>query len=198
MTYSDFTLSKIQTDFAIQLIDVDSIFGELEPIEPSHLLTETLQENIPLALAINTEKARSELIVMNILVELRKIFHHKISLFSGIEFNIEKNKGLNGFCDFIISQSPQQLLLSSPVITLVEAKNDNIKIGLGQCIAEMIAADLFNKKMNNAIDTIYGVVTTGTNWKFLKLHKHSAYIESQEDYIQSVDKILSKLSAMLK
>ncbi|MEG3979123.1 hypothetical protein QT970_31610, partial [Microcoleus sp. herbarium8] len=35
-------------------------------------------------------------------------------------------RGLSGYCDFLISRSPEQLVIESPVIALVEAKNDNI------------------------------------------------------------------------
>ena len=69
-----------------------------------------------------------------------------------------------------------QLLLVSPVITIVEAKNENIIAGLGQCIAEMVAAQLFNEAENkNDIKKIYGVVTIGTVWKFLKIDGLNAH-----------------------
>ena len=51
----------------------------------------------------------------------------------------------------------------------VEAKNETIKSGLKQCIATMIASQLFNQQQGNIINEIYGVVTTETEWKFLKL-----------------------------
>ncbi len=90
-----------------------------------------------------------------------------LSLFSGIEFNVDKEKGLNGFCDFIISASQEQLILSSPIVMVVEAKNENIIGGLGQCIAEMVGAKIFNESENETkINKIYGVVTTGIIWKF--------------------------------
>jgi hypothetical protein len=38
---------------------------------------------------------------------------------------------------------------------------------MGQCIAEMVAAQIFNQQSGNNIETIYGVVTSGTNWRFL-------------------------------
>ncbi|GCL35647.1 MAG: hypothetical protein ACKO9I_12000 [Sphaerospermopsis kisseleviana] len=52
-------------------------------------------------------------------------------------------------------------MINAPVILVVEAKNENIKGGLGQCIAEMYAAKLFNEREENEITEIYGVVTTG-------------------------------------
>lgn len=76
---------------------------------------------------------------------------------------------MNGFCDFIISGSAEQLLIEAPVVTLVEAKNDNLKSGLAQCIAEMVGAQMFNRKKSNEIPIIYGAVTNGTNWQFLAL-----------------------------
>jgi len=154
---------------------------------------------VPLAIAINTEKARSELIIANFLVELRKLFDHQVSLFSGIEFNVDKEKNLNGFCDFIISASPEQLMLNAPVVTIVEAKNENIIGGLGQCIAEMVAANIFNvKEHNDEILKVYGVVTTGTTWKFLSLESDIVYIDLSEFYIDRPGKILGVLSAMVR
>ncbi|WP_338043173.1 hypothetical protein [Okeania hirsuta] len=85
------------------------------------------------------------MIISPIIVELRKYFNRQISLFSGTEFNVDKSKGLTGRCDFIISYSPKQLEVTAPVVKIVEAKNDNIKSGLAQCIAEMVAAQLFNR-----------------------------------------------------
>ena len=61
---------------------------------------------------------------------MRKHFNYQISFFSGKEFNINSEKGLNGFCDFLISRSPEQLLIKIPVVALVEAKNDNTEVYL--------------------------------------------------------------------
>jgi hypothetical protein len=101
----------------------------------------------------------------------------EISFFSGIELNIDKERDLTGFCDFIISQSPEQLFLNTPVITVVEAKNENIMSGLGQCAAEMIASRIFNQQEGTTLAKIYGVVTSGNIWKFLKLEGNGIYID---------------------
>jgi hypothetical protein len=197
MSYSDFDLKKVKQQLNVNLIEEQNIFSAIPCVVISPYLQETLHENVPLARAINTEKARSELIIANILVELRKILNHKISLFSGIEFNVDKEKGLNGFCDFIISTSQEQLILNSPVIAVVEAKNENIIAGLGQCIAEMVAAKLFNELENEVIKNIYGVVTTGTTWKFLKMQDMNVYIDLDDYPIETPDKILGILLAMV-
>lgn len=197
MAYSDFDLKKVKQNLGINLVEKQNLFIGINPVEITAYLKEALAENVPLARAINTEKARSELIIANILVELRKILHHKISLFSGIEFNVDKEKGLNGFCDFIISASTEQLMLCSPVVAVVEAKNENIIGGLGQCIAEMVAAKIFNQlEKDESVKRIYGVVTTGTAWKFLKMDESDVYIDLDEYSIESPNKIIGILLEM--
>ncbi|WP_318528401.1 hypothetical protein [Plectonema radiosum] len=160
-------------------------------------MAQSLQKYVPLALAIGTEKARSELILTPLLVELKELLQNKISLFSGREFNVSPEKGLTGFCDFLISKSSEQIIIKAPVIALVEAKNDNIQSGLGQCIAEMVAAQLFNQQKDNEIKTIYGSVTTGTNWKFLRLSGQIIEIDLNEYFINDVRKILGILRSFI-
>ncbi|MBF0103262.1 MAG: hypothetical protein HQK77_20370 [Desulfobacterales bacterium] len=126
MGYTDFNLKKVKTDLNLKLVEKNSVFSHIKSVEISNYLKDTLKRNVPLALAINTEKARSEMIIINILLEIKDKFSDTISLFSGIDFNIDKEKGLTGFCDFIISNSPEQLFLDSPILAIVEAKNENI------------------------------------------------------------------------
>jgi len=193
MPYSQFSVEQIKTNFGITLTRTVNLFADLPEIEPSNFLQETLQFNLPLALEINSEKARSELIVAPILVEMKKRLPERMSLFSGREFNVDAARGLSGYCDFLISRSPEQLVIESPVIALVEAKNDNIQSGLGQCMAETIAAQIFNQRQENDIQTIYGVVTTGSIWKFFKLEGIAIEIDTSEYFINNVGKILGIL-----
>lgn len=146
MAYSDFTLKKVKADFQLKTIESLSLFDEVQEAEISPYLAATLARNVPLALSINTEKARSELIIINILVEVKELLTESISIFSGIDFTVDRELGLNGYCDYILSQSAEQLYLDAPVMTIVEAKNEDIISGLGQCIAEMYATKLYNEK----------------------------------------------------
>lgn len=193
MPYSQFSVEQIKTNFGINLTRTVDLFADIPEIEPSSFLQETLQFNLPLALEINSEKARSELIVAPILVEIKKLLPERMSLFSGREFNVDPARGLSGYCYFLISRSPEQLVIESPVIALVEAKNDNIQSGLGQCMAETIAAQIFNQRQENDIQTIYGVVTTGSIWKFFKLEGTAIEIDTTEYFINNVGKILGIL-----
>ncbi|GBE92028.1 hypothetical protein NCWK1_1781 [Nostoc cycadae WK-1] len=163
------------------------------PIQISDILINTLEETTELALAINTEKARSEMIITPILLEVRRSADCQISLFSGTDFNVDTDKGLNGYCDFVISRSKEQLTINAPVIIIVEAKNENIKNGLGQCMAAMLAAQIFNEREGNNIKTIYGAVTTGDIWKFLQLEGTNLFVDLYNYYIKELNKILGIL-----
>lgn len=198
MAYSDFTLKRVKLEFNLEIIENKSIFSHIQDVEISDYLSETLKRNIPLALAINTEKARSELIIINILLEIREKFPNQVSLFSGIDFNIDKDRGLTGFCDFIIGNSPEQLYLDSPVITIVEARNENIIAGLGQCVAEMYAARIYNEKEGRNLIGLYGAVTTGDEWKFIKLRNNTVSIDLDFYYVSGIEKIIGILVEMVR
>ena len=198
MAYSDFKLSEIIQKFGLTLNEVSGLFGDTLEEECSDLLTTILKDNIDLAVAINTEKARSEMIISPILLEVRRKLNYEISLFSGVDFNVDNQQGLNGFCDFLISLYKEQLFVRAPVITLVESKNENLKSGLAQCIAEMLAAQLFNEQKQNQIKIVYGAVTIGTIWQFLKLEDKVVSIDLTEYYIKDVKKILGILISAIK
>ncbi|MBD2493101.1 hypothetical protein [Nostoc sp. FACHB-280] len=193
MAYSDFSLTKFKKDFNIHIDEQLDLFFNIEPAQISERLQTTLAETTELALAINTEKARSEMIITPILLEVRRSANYQISLFSGTDFNVDAEKGLNGYCDFVISRSKEQLTINAPVIIIVEAKNENIKGGLGQCMAAMLAAQIFNEREGNNIKTIYGAVTTGDIWKFLKLEGTNLFIDLNNYYIKELNKILGIL-----
>jgi hypothetical protein len=194
MSYSDFTLEAVKKNLNLKIFTRDNIFAEVVPSPISDYLQETLAYNVPFALASNTEKSRSEMIITPVLLELTKNKNQEISLFSGVEFNVDSSQGLTGNCDFIISRSPEFLLINAPVILVVEAKKENIKGGLGQCIAQMYAAKLFNEREENEITEIFGVVTTGEIWKFLKLSGERVQIDLAEYFLNDVAKIMGILT----
>jgi len=198
MAYSEFSLVSVEKSFDLTISDRINLFSDTPELESSLWLKETLDYNVPIALGSNTEKARSELIITPTLVELRKQLNSQIGLFSGIDFTVDVNRGLNGSCDFIISQSPQLLILRSPVIMLVEAKKENINAGLGQCIAEMLAAQIYNQREGQEVKNIYGVVTTGEIWKFIKLTGQLVEIDLAEYFLNNINKILGILASAVR
>ena len=188
----------VRTAFQLEIAESAGIFSQIESVDPSAHLATTLARNVPLAITINTEKAKSELIIADILVELREQLERRISLFSGIDFSIDDENGLTGVCDFLVSLSPVQSFLEAPVIILVKAKKDDLTVGLGQCVAEMLAAQRFNTEKGNNIPYIYGATTSGTDWRFLKLEGRRLHIDMVIYPIAQCDKILGILSSMVE
>ena len=105
---------------------------------------------------------------------------------------------LAGTVDFLISRSPEQLFIKAPAVILVEAKKEDLKPALGQCLAEMVAAQRFNQQKQQAIPTIYGTVTSGTVWRFLKLEAQKVTIDLTDYPLPPVESILSFLIWMVQ
>ena len=197
MAYSDWTLETVKKAFELEAVNTAGIFSDVEPVAPSAHLTTTLERNVPLAFAMGTEKAKSELIVSAVLVELWDHFNRSISFFSGIDFNVDAENGLTGVCDFLVSLSPTQFYLESPAIVVVEAKRDNLTMGLGQCVAEMVAAQRFNAEQGNDVPCVYGTTTSGIDWVFLKLEGKKLQLDMAAYQIAQCDRILGVLASMV-
>ena len=197
MAYSDFTLRRVETQFGLITNTTIDYFAPVAPVPISDWLREHLAKRLPLALAIGSEKARSELLIMPVLLDAVDKYGIQCSLFSGVEFSPDPANDLRGVCDYLLSLSPEQMLIKVPVLTVVEAKREDISTGWGQCIAEMMAAQIFNANEKQPIETVYGVVTTGTNWRFLRLIGTTVYVDPTEYYLKEADKIVGILLAML-
>lgn len=193
MAYSDFTLSSAREVFKLAFEEPKSLFSGIAAVTPSPYLMMSLDENLPLVTAINTEKARSELIIAPVLLEVRRQLNYEIGFFSGTEFNIDPAQGLAGYCDFILTGLKDSYEVRSPVLMLVEAKNENIKAGLGQCAAEMIAAQQVNTRAGLIDQSVYGCVTTGTDWKFLELRDRTLKIDQRDYFINEISLLLGVL-----
>jgi hypothetical protein len=197
MSYSKFTLKELNQTFGINPSFQANLFTKVSPREASDWLKTSLIYGVELALQQDSEKARSELIISPVFVELRNQADKKISIFSGIELTADRKLKLTGECDFLISRSPQQMFLSSPIVVAVEAKRQDFEKGHVQCLAEMIAVRIFNEREGTPIERIYGTVTTGNIWQFLMLEGDKALIETVSfDIREDLERILGILWAM--
>jgi hypothetical protein len=194
MAYSDFTIGELKQRFGLAVDESSNLFAATAEVDLPAVLADTLARYLPLAVNVNTEKARSELVIAPMLVEFKLLHRDRVSLFSGIEFTVDEAAGLKGRCDFILSRNPEQLTLTAPICVLVEAKNENIVAGVPQCLAEMVAAQRFNVLQKTPEPVVYGVVTTGVLWRFLKLSGITASVDSVEYPIQSSRKIFGILT----
>ncbi len=200
MPYSAFTsVTQVKKAFGLTTQEGDRFIPhDLSPITPDPILTGFLDKTRALATVTGSEKARSELLVAPLLVEVRELLHREISLFSGEDFTVDASVGLNGVCDFLISRSPELYSIESPVMVLVEAKKADLKLGVPQCMAEMVAAIRFNAENNDPIKTVYGCVTSGTQWRFLKLEGTVVTIDLMDYPLEPIDRLLAMFVWMVQ
>lgn len=194
MAYSQFSFQKIRDELGIEDIQT-RLFSEISQIEPSAWLIETLTEEEELAYF--SEKSRSEAVVFPILVEMWKRNKKQFSIYSGPDLDGDSSKGLSGECDFILSKGQQKVELDSPLFCMVEAKDQDLKKAIPQCIAQMEGARLYNEKHKKNISVIWGCVTTGEIWQFLKLENQTAYVDIKRYQLVELPVILGILQTII-
>jgi hypothetical protein len=198
MPYSQFTsIGKVKEAFGLTTIEGPQFLPDIAPISPSATLSAYLAESLPIV-AAGSEKARSEGIIYPVLLEVRQILQRQISLFSGEDFSVDESLGLNGVVDFLLSRSTEVLEIEAPAVVIVEAKKADLRTGFGQCIAEMVAAQRFNQARQRPIAAIYGVVSSGTQWRFLKLEAQIVTLDLTDYALPPVAQILGFLVWILK
>ncbi len=197
MAYNHFSITDLIQKLGLRVVEPRDLFAKVPPVAIDARLAWYLDESAPVGLDVSTEKSRSEMIVTPILLEARRQRNREVSLFSGTEFAVDPARGLTGFCDFLFSLSPTQLEIQAPVIAIVEAKNEDFRQGIPQCAAEMFAARLFNDQRGQPLGTLYGAVTTGSNWRFLRLRGDEVEVDATEYYLSQIDRIVGVLIHML-
>jgi hypothetical protein len=213
MAYNNFTVEEAEQKFDL-VFKSNHFLPALDAVFPSDWLKETLSRTLPVARIAGSEKARSEFIIAPILMEIKRLANDEISIFSGKEFNVDKELGLNGICDFLISKSPDQVKLNAPILALVEAKKGVLGDGWGQpatqdseeaseqsvavCIAEMVAARKFNEIRGKPINSIYGIVTSGSLWHFLHLQENLVLFDPNEYPLSPIEELLAVLNWMVR
>ncbi|MGK7888781.1 MAG: hypothetical protein AB4042_05560 [Leptolyngbyaceae cyanobacterium] len=197
MPYHQFqTITSVKRAFALTSIEGNRLFPDIPPVQPSDIFSQYLEQTLPLA-SVGSEKARSELVVAPILIEVRRMLNQTISIFSGEEFNVNESLGLSGPCDFLVSQSKEILGIESPPVVVIEARKADIAAGIGQCVATMVAAQQFNQEHQCEIACVYGIVTDGILWRFLRLIDTVVTIDAIDYSIPPVDQILGILMWIL-
>ncbi len=196
MAYTTFTLEKLQDQFGIMALDT-SILSNVQAVPVSSWLKETLHRMSDSALKTRSEKARSEFIIAPILTEILELNQHRFALFSGQYFDVEPETGLSGECDFLLTMQPKASIVSAPVFALIEAKKQDIEAGLGQCAAQMLAAQKFNLRKETPQIAVYGCVTTGEIWQFLKLQGSTLEIDTERYYLNELELLLGALQNVI-
>ncbi len=194
-SYGDLTIDDVRKRFQLTISRI-ALFEKVAPLAPSKWLSEMLEEGFDVS--VISEKARSEFIVAPILLYIREVHQGRISIYSGVRFDVDPDNGLRGVCDFILSQGMMLPTVQSPVLVMVEAKKNDIEEGFGQCAGEMVAAQIFNEREGNAIPAVYGCVTNGESWQFLRLIGKALEIDKQRYFLAKLDEVLGILSVIVK
>lgn len=198
MPYSQFkTIRSVVETFGLQTIEGGRFLPDIQPAIPSETLSNFLAVSLPIASSAS-EKARSEGIIYPVLLEVRRLLNLGVSLFSGETFDVDASVGLTGMCDFLLSRSTSVLEIQAPAVLVVEAKQENLKGGIGQCVAELVAAQRFNQAREQSISTLYGAVSSGTQWRFLKLEGNQVTIDLTDYPLPPVEQILGFLVWMVQ
>ena len=193
-SYPKFTYDDIKT-LGVRIVQRPLFNGEVIDLAPSLWLKQSLDFN--LRRPMGTEKAKSELIITPILNELVIRNEERITFFSGYNFDVDKKKGLKGHVDFMLSHETQLPYIEAPTFCIVEAKNDNLDNGIPQCIAEMFAAQLFNQRRSKPQEVIFGTVTSGLAWQFMKLTGNELVLDADIYYLNQLPHLIGILQIIV-
>jgi hypothetical protein len=190
MSFSDFDLRRAVETFGLQEDRDTDLFAAVEPLVPSAFVRVWLDEFAPVALGVNSEKARSAFIIAPVLAEARRRAVGPANVLPGVTLDVDRARGLSGVCDFVIARSAEYYYLRGPLIAVVEAKREDLVGGLGQCAAAIVAIREFNEEEGIHVPAVYGCVTSGSVWRFLRLADSYLSIDRQEYYLRDVGKII--------
>ncbi len=181
------TFQDLRDRFGVQ-VETEAFLPIIKPLTLPNWLNSYLAVNQLSPALAKSEKAVSEMLIAPVLSAVKENNADKISLFSGEPLTMPGE--LSGVCDFIIASNPKAYLPEPPIIVLVEAKKQDLYGGIPQCIAEMLTARSINDRAGIQYDAVFGCVTTGNEWLFLKLSGNRAVTDPTILYYPELDKVL--------
>ncbi len=197
MAFGDFRYPDVISHFGLTYDAVDELFAGVHLLPPLPDTRAMLAKTARLATILNNEKARSEWLIAPLLADFWGRFHGQMGLYSGMEFQADPAAGLTGFLDFAFCRGPQQTVLTPPLLMVFEAKKENINEGLGQCVAALVGAQRFNQRSGINEPHLYGCVTTGTAWRFVRLSGTTLTVGLTEYTFDQLDKLLGILAFIM-
>lgn len=190
MSFRDFSYDQVKKKLGVSLSN-GKLFPDLTP--------SVVPEWLPSAIArgmdngMQNEKARSEFIIAPVLLAFRETMGRRISVLSGTTFNVDAANGLNGECDFILAPFEPLPVIREPLLTIVEAKREDIEAGVPQCLAQMVAARIYNEGKGLKGRPVFGCVTSGEIWAFLRIDGSNAMLDTDRFYLGDPQSILAAL-----
>jgi hypothetical protein len=195
MPYTDFTLEAAEARLGLTT-GLGDLFPGVRPVPVPAWLDAQLGRGRAVA-ALVSEKARSEFLVAPVLLACRELVAGDLAIYSGQRLDVDPDRGLSGECDYILALTAPVPRLRAPLVTVLEAKRGDIELGLGQCAAQMAAARLFNERAG-ASGLVYGAVTTGEAWQFLRLDGPALTLHTDRLFVDNLGGVLAALQAALR
>jgi hypothetical protein len=185
-SYSKFT----EHDIALLGLRIrrKKLFPALQEIAAGTVLQTTLSMREKMHLG--SEKSKSEYLIAPVVLDVFIRNQQKISFFSGYSFEVAPEKGLTGFCDYLLTRDADAMTIEAPVFCIVEAKNENLETGEPQCFSAMYAASIFNAQRQQPQRNIYGAVTDGERWRFYRLEAETIWREPETFFIVNPARLL--------
>ena len=193
MAYTDFTLSDLEEKFGVKNERKQLKFFA-KAVIPTERLQIELEESTEMP--IKSEKARSEWIVVPILKELRTRNSKFFTIYSGDTLVGDKEAGLQGECDFILSKDTKSYEISIPIFQIVEAKRNDLDEGIKQCCAQLVGAKKYNEKKGITTEKLYGCTTTGDVWQFIE-YSDKLYIDDKKYYLGEISELLGVFQSII-
>ncbi|TAE40147.1 MAG: hypothetical protein EAY79_04665 [Runella slithyformis] len=190
-SFSQITRADLENDYQLIIEGGNFLPSEIDPVAvPSWLefIINSRRKNLK---TMRNEKAISEGLIAPILMAVQEIYKDKISVYSGEPLATDE---LWGVCDFLITKDPNSFDPKGGYFILVEAKKNDLLSGVPQCVAEMYAAQVLNKND----DLVYGCVSTGLEWLFIKLENKTATTHLNVFTISEVNTILGIFGWIIK
>jgi hypothetical protein len=195
MAYKDFTLESAEAAFGL-IAQPGELFPSLSPTPVPGWLRDLLDRGQRVA-ALVSEKARSEFLVVPVLLAAKEFAPGALTIYSGQRLDVDPDRGLVGECDYILALTPPVPRLRAPLVTIREAKKGDVKAGLGQCVAQLVGARVFNERAGQPPRPLFGCVTTGEVWQFLRLEDTAVMIDRGRLFLDNVGGILGALRTIL-
>lgn len=195
LTYSQLDFQDLLDHFGVEVRNQPFLPVPVQPLALPNWLRLFLLDNPLTPTVTKSEKAVSEVIIYPVLSALRTHFGGKLGIFSGEPLSAA---GLTGVCDFILTNAPDLYIARPPLMVLVEAKRQNLLKAIPQCVAEMIAAQQLNKDAGVGFPAVYGCVTTGNQWQFLRLIGQNALTDPRIFYHPDLESILGALAWIIE
>jgi len=173
MSYAKFTRKKLIEQYGLSFKQ-RILFTSIDPVKPSGALVNELADAslVPL----RNEKAQTEFLIIPILKEVWRNSGRNFAIHSGEPFDVDVKAGFSGECDFIFTADTENLEITAPLLSLVEAKKDNFDAGITQGAAQLYAAMIFNRQKEIHTPYLWGCSANGWGWQFFQLRSDKEII----------------------